>query len=61
LTAELLAIQGEDPGGYKGEFYCQKRPLDECGFYGDDDDLALVEALKAVDILYDPDVPMSRF
>jgi len=36
------------------EVYFQVRALDECGFYGDDDDFALMEGLRQIDALYDP-------
>ncbi|MFO0587701.1 MAG: hypothetical protein U0441_09180 [Polyangiaceae bacterium] len=32
------------------EVYAEERELDECGFYGGDDDLALLEAARAADI-----------
>ena len=39
---------------YEVEVFLQERPLDECGFYGDDDDFALMEGLRQADALYDP-------
>lgn len=36
------------------ELFVQERPLDECGFYGDDDDLALLEGLREADGTFDP-------
>ncbi len=39
---------------YDVSVFFQERPLDECGFYGDDDDFALMEGLRQADALYDP-------
>ena len=55
LTREqAVARAGEMQEAYAAEFYYQERPLDECGFYGDDDDLALLEGLRQADANYDP-------
>jgi hypothetical protein len=36
------------------ELFQQERPLDACGFYGDDDDFALLEGLRQADANYQP-------
>jgi len=39
---------------FHAELFLQERRLDECGFYGDDDDIALLEGLRQADPSFDP-------
>jgi hypothetical protein len=66
FTAAFPGLQGQLQGpvtpvtikelmadAFAPRLYYQPRPLDECGFYGEDDDFGLLEGLREVDDLFD--------
>lgn len=42
------------------DVYAEERELDECGYYGDDDDQALWESLIEADLDYDPEAAAEK-
>lgn len=50
VAATLAGLDREDPSNLTLEVYAEHRPLDETGFFGDDDDRALEDLLVEADL-----------